>query len=67
MVGLAVGVGLAATQPRIFAEEGLSTLAIPWGSLLGMLALAIVVGVLAALWPGVRAARLRVLDAVSYE
>mgnify|MGYP006332054745 FL=1 len=67
VVGLAVGVGLAATQPRIFAEEGLSTLAIPWGSLLGMLALAIVVGVLAALWPGVRAARLRVLDAVSYE
>lgn len=67
VVGLAVGVGLAATLPRIFAEEGLSTLAIPWGSLLGMLALAIVVGVLAALWPGVRAARLRVLDAVSYE
>ena len=36
-------------------------------SLLGMLVLAVVVGVLAAVWPAVRASRLRVLDAVSYE
>ena len=67
VVGLVVGVGLAATLPRVFADQGLSTLAVPWASLLGMLALAVVVGVLAAVWPGVRAARLRVLDAVSYE
>ncbi|TGO06391.1 ABC transporter permease [Serinibacter arcticus] len=66
-IGLAVGVGLASTLPTLFADQGLSQLAIPWGSLLAMLALAVVVGVLAALWPGVRAARLRVLDAVSYE
>ncbi|GMA32348.1 ABC transporter permease [Litorihabitans aurantiacus] len=66
-IGLAVGVGLASTLPTLFADQGLSRLAIPWGSLLAMLALAVVVGVLAALWPGVRAARLKVLDAVSYE
>jgi putative ABC transport system permease protein len=66
-IGLAVGVGLASTLPTLFADQGLSQLAIPWSSLLAMLVLAVVVGVLAALWPGVRAARLRVLDAVSYE
>ncbi len=42
---------------------GLTTLAIPWSQLAGMLALAAAVGVLAALWPALRAARLPVLDA----
>jgi putative ABC transport system permease protein len=32
-----------------------------------MLVLAVVVGVLAAVWPAIRAARLPVLDAISYE
>lgn len=67
VVGLVVGVSLAATLPTVYAEQGLSELVIPWGDLAGMLALAVVVGVLAALWPAVRAARMRVLDAVSYE
>lgn len=67
VVGLVVGVGLASALPTVYAEEGLSELVIPWGSLGGMLVLAVVVGVLAALWPATRAARMRVLDAVSYE
>lgn len=66
-VGLVMGVALAATLPTVFADVGLRTLAVPWGSLALMLALAVVVGVVAALWPGVRAARLPVLDAVSTE
>ena len=67
VLGIAVGVGLASAMPAVFADEGLSTLAIPWASLGGMLVLAVVVGVLAAVWPAIRAARLPVLDAVSYE
>ncbi len=67
VVGLVVGVALASALPRVYADDGLSSLVIPWGSLLGMLALAVVVGVLAALWPAGRAARMKVLDAVSYE
>ncbi len=67
VLGLVVGVALASTLPTLFADEGLSTLVIPWGSLAGMLVLAVVVGVLAALWPGTRAARMKVLDAVAYE
>lgn len=66
-VGLVVGVALAATLPRLYADQGLRTLAVPWGSLALMLALAVVVGVLAAAWPAVRAARLPVLEAVSVE
>lgn len=67
VVGLGVGVALASAMPTVFADEGLASLVVPWGSLGGMLALAVVVGVLAAVWPGARAARLPVLEAISYE
>jgi len=52
-------------MPTVFTGTGLTTLAIPWAQLTGMVALAAVVGVLAALWPAARAARLPVLDAVA--
>ena len=64
-VGIAVGVAITAVMPAVFADSGMSTLAIPWTQLAAMLALAAVVGVLAAVWPASRAARLPVLDAVS--
>jgi putative ABC transport system permease protein len=67
VVGLGVGVALASALPRVFADDGLSTLVVPWGSLVMMLVLAVVVGVLASVWPAARAARMPVLDAVSYE
>ncbi|WP_225754044.1 ABC transporter permease [Actinotalea sp. Marseille-Q4924] len=67
VLGVAVGVGLAATLPTVFADEGLSELAVPWGQLGVLVGLAVVIGVLAALWPAIRAARMDVLDAVSYE
>ncbi|WP_199423873.1 ABC transporter permease [Actinotalea solisilvae] len=67
VLGLGVGAGLAATLPTVFADEGLSTLAVPWDQLGVGLGLAVVIGVVAAVWPAVRAARMDVLDAVSYE
>lgn len=67
VLGLVVGVALASTMPTVFADDGLSELAVPWANLGLMVALAVVVGVLAALWPATRAARLKVLDAVAYE
>ncbi|HZL02253.1 MAG TPA: FtsX-like permease family protein, partial [Cellulomonas sp.] len=67
LVGVGVGVALAAAMPTVFSDVGLTTLAIPWASLAWMLVLAVVVGVLAAVWPAIRAARLPVLEAISYE
>ncbi|MEV7974261.1 FtsX-like permease family protein [Cellulomonas sp. NPDC089187] len=67
LIGLGIGVGLAATLPDLMADMGFNQLSIPWGSLVGMLGLAVVVGVLAALWPGARAARMKVLDSIAYE
>jgi len=65
LVGVGVGVAVAAVLPTVFAGSGLTTLAIPWAQLAGMLVLAAVVGVLAGLWPATRAARLPVLDAIT--
>lgn len=67
LLGLLVGVGLAAAMPTVMADIGFTTLSIPWGTLGVMVALAVGVGVLAAGWPAVRAARMNVLEAVSYE
>jgi putative ABC transport system permease protein len=67
VVGVGVGVALAAAMPAVFADVGLSTLSVPWPQLAAMLVLAVVVGVLAALWPGARAARLPVLQAIAQE
>ncbi|WP_019135736.1 ABC transporter permease [Cellulomonas massiliensis] len=67
LVGLAVGVGLASVLPTVYADDGLDQLVVPWSGLGVMVGLAVVVGVLAALWPGVRAARMRALDAIASE
>ena len=67
IIGLTLGVAVAAALPTVFASAGLTLLAIPWTQLAGMLALAVAVGVLAALWPAMRAARLPVLEAITSE
>ena len=67
VVGVAVGVCLAAAMPTVFADVGLTDLVIPWDTLAWILLLAVVVGVLAAVWPAIRAARLPVLQAVTVD
>lgn len=67
VLGVAVGVGLAATLPAVFADQGLTDLAVPWGLLGGFVLLAALVGVLAALGPAWRATRLPVLTAIATE
>lgn len=49
-------VAVAAAVPTVVAGVGLTTLVIPWAQLAWMLVLAAGVGVLAALWPAIRAA-----------
>lgn len=67
VLGGATGVVLAAALKKLLEDQGLKTLTIPWGQMVGMLVLSVVVGVVAALWPALRAARLPVLDAIATE
>jgi putative ABC transport system permease protein len=65
-MGIAAGLGIAAILASVFAEEGL-TFAVPVGSLVAFSLVAIVAGVLAAILPARRAARMDVLTALAYE
>jgi putative ABC transport system permease protein len=67
VLGVVVGLAFALALQRSLADDGLDVLAVPGTQLVGFVVVAGVVGVLAALWPGRRAARLDVLRAISTE
>jgi putative ABC transport system permease protein len=65
-LGIGLGLGLAAIVTSVFSDEGL-TFAVPAGSLVVLTIVAVLAGVLAAVVPARRAARLDVLTALAYE
>ena len=67
LLGLAVGLGIGVALQRALAGEGLTELAIPAGRLGISVVIAGIAGVLAAVGPARRAARLDVLRAIAYE
>jgi putative ABC transport system permease protein len=68
LLGIIVGVSLgAAVSSALIERDFLTVVAIPWVSLIVFVVTAVVAGVLAALWPAWRAARLNVLQAIAYE
>ncbi|MFI1385881.1 ABC transporter permease [Embleya sp. NPDC020886] len=64
LLGLLLGVGWGVTARRGLADQGLEVLAVPWSTLAVIAAGSAVVGVLAALLPARRAARIPVLTAI---
>jgi putative ABC transport system permease protein len=67
LLGVAVGGGLGAAVVESLRDEGFSALVFPWGQMALYVALAVPVGVVAAVLPAIRAARVNVLDAIAYE
>jgi putative ABC transport system permease protein len=65
-LGIAAGLGLAYAATSALADEGLS-FAVPAGSLIALVVVATIAGVLAAILPARRAARLDPLTALAYE
>ena len=65
-MGIAAGLGIAALLAQVFADDGI-TFAVPAGSLVAFVIVAIAAGVLAAILPARRAARMDVLTALAYE
>ena len=65
--GIAIGILLGWAVSLALREEGLSKFTLPWVALIVVLVLAIVVGVLAAIWPAYQAAKVDVLRAVTTE
>jgi putative ABC transport system permease protein len=65
-LGIAVGGFLAVLTTQALSDEGV-VLAIPWGTIALLVVAAIGAGVLAAVFPARRAARLNVLEALRHE
>jgi putative ABC transport system permease protein len=67
LLGIVVGVGLGGAVVRALKDEGFTSFALPWSQIAIYLVAAAVIGVVAAILPAIRAARLNVLQAISYE
>jgi putative ABC transport system permease protein len=65
VVGIAVGLVWGWLFVKALASQGLTTVSVPWLLLGGFLVVALLAGLLAALLPARRAARLDVLDAIA--
>jgi putative ABC transport system permease protein len=65
-LGLPLGVAVAALATHVLSKDGVS-FALPIGSLIAFTIIAMIAGVLAAILPARRAARLNVLSALQYE
>jgi putative ABC transport system permease protein len=67
VLGLALGAIFGLALVTTLESQGLSVVSVPLGRMVAFLAAAAVVGVLAAVWPARRAAKLKVLDAIATE
>ena len=65
VVGVVVGLALGWAFLKVLAGEGLDTIEVPWGQVVGMVVASGVIGVLAAVWPAVKAARTPPLEAIA--
>ncbi|ASW55048.1 ABC transporter permease [Plantactinospora sp. KBS50] len=67
LLGVVVGTGLGAAVVRALNSEGIDRLVLPWGQMGLFLGLAAIIGVIAAVLPAIRAARINVLGAIAHE
>jgi putative ABC transport system permease protein len=65
VLGVALGICFGMAMMYAVRDQGLNVIAVPWTQLVVFLGLAVVIGVLAAVLPARRAARLDVLTAIS--
>ncbi|MFF1294388.1 MULTISPECIES: ABC transporter permease [unclassified Streptomyces] len=67
VLGLALGLVWGVCVQQVLALQGMSALAIPWGTIVAVVVGSAVVGVVAALLPALRASRMNVLTAIAHE
>ena len=65
VLGIGLGLVFGVSIQRAVADDGISVLAVPAGQLIVFVLLSALIGVLAAVWPARRAARMDVLRAIT--
>jgi putative ABC transport system permease protein len=66
LLGVAVGAGLGAAVVLALRDDGVPVLGLPWVSIVEFMALAVVIGLVAAIVPAARAARTDILAAIAH-
>ncbi|BCJ56439.1 ABC transporter [Actinoplanes sp. NBRC 14428] len=67
LLGVTVGAGMGTAVTRALESDGITELVLPWSRMGTYLVLAALVGVIAAVLPAIRAARLNVLGAIAHD
>lgn len=67
LLGVILGIFLGWAVTRALVDEGLGAFSIPYTQVIAAFVLAGFGGVIAAIWPARKAARLNILEAISYE
>ena len=67
LLGIVLGVAIGSALVNALHDQGIDQLVIPIGQLVIYFAIGSIIGVLAALWPARRAAKLNVLKAITTE
>ncbi|MET8177534.1 ABC transporter permease [Streptomyces sp. NPDC005336] len=67
VLGLGLGLVWGVAMWRVLALEGMKALAIPWSTVVTVVVGSVVVGLVAALLPALRASRMNVLAAIAHE
>ncbi len=67
LLGIVVGAAIGAVVVRALHDEGITDLVLPWQQMGLFVGLAALVGVVAAIIPAIRAARINVLAAIAHE
>ncbi|WP_430784364.1 ABC transporter permease [Actinoplanes sp. G11-F43] len=67
LLGVAVGAGMGSAVAKAMENDGITQIVLPWARMATYLGLAALVGVIAAVVPAIRAARLNVLGAIAHD
>ena len=65
LLGAAIGLGVGWAFISVLSDSGLDKATVPWAQVAIMLVASGFVGVLAAVWPGYKAARTKPLEAIA--
>jgi putative ABC transport system permease protein len=67
VLGIGIGILFGWAMQLALADVGVSEFAVPWGLLVVFAVVAAILGLIASILPAIRASRIKVLDAISYE